>query len=63
LDRIFTPSSTTAAAVSSHDVSIPKILILIDYSLGDVPYAKGKVRFGSLFLVRSFYDSVTLIDE
>ena len=30
---IITPSSTTAAAVSSHDVSIPRILILWIISL------------------------------
>jgi len=33
LDRILTPSSTTAAAVSSQEVSIPRIFIHQDYSI------------------------------
>src|SRR2546421_11200106 len=32
LDRISRPSATTAAAVSSHEDSIPKMRVLIEYS-------------------------------
>jgi len=33
LDRMLTPFSTTAAAVSSHEVSIPRTFIHLDYSI------------------------------